>query len=141
MDGTYSDASNYKFEFDLGGEVEHREDGHFTQYIEISCYEISSKKVWKYFRGHVLIPLTRYIHTFDRIEDFDDHCQFTDQGAERKFVSPNDFGSINIGESNEKSDLLTNLFTELKTRNEGKQFVKHREVQYINCKTKNKQRQ
>ena len=140
MEANHGDASDYKFEFDLGEEVEHRNDGPCVQYLEISSYAISSTKIWKYFRGHVLIPITSHVPVFDRMEDFDEHCAFSDQGAEGRFVSPNDIRSINAGESNSKSKMLCNLENELRTRKDGKQFVKHREAQFLNCKTKNKQK-
>ena len=138
MEANQGDASDYKFEFDLGEEVEHREDGPCVQYLEISSYAISATKIWKYFRGHILIPITSHVPIFDRVEDFDEHCAFSDQGAVGKFVSPNDIRSINAGESSAKSKLLCNLENELRARSDGKQFVKHRESQFLNCKTKNK---
>ena len=110
LDHKYNDSNNYKFEFNLGDEVEHRTDGPFTQYVEINCFQISSKKVWKYFRGHVLIPITDQVPKFDKIEDFEELCQFAGQGAEGKFVSPNGQNLINEGESKSKSTLLNNLF-------------------------------
>jgi len=140
MEANQGNASDYKFEFDLGEEVEHRRDGPCVQYLEISSYAISSTKIWKYFRGHVLIPITSHVPVFDRMEDFDEHCAFSDQGAEGKFVSPNDIRSINAGESNANSRMLCNLENELRTRKDGKKFVKHREAQFLNCKTTNKQK-
>ena len=141
LDQKYNDASNYKFEFNLGDDVEHRTDGPFTQYVEINSYQISSKKVWKNFRGHVLIPITDQVPKFDKIEDFEELCQFAGQGAEGKFVSPKNTSFINEGESKSKSTLLNNLFDELKTRKEAKYYAKHREAQFLNCKTTNKLKQ
>ena len=147
LDDNQPNPNKHNFEFDLEDDTNFREEDNFTQYLEMNLYDMSTNYFSKFFRGHVLVPLTNTIPSFDDIEGFQEHCLFTDHVIQGKFISVKTACRIDHEQLNRTSCLnsalelmhfnFNGVYNELTTREEGfaKHYLKHRDSQYINCKT------
>ena len=92
--------------------------------------------MWKYYRGQILVSVSKEVPIFQSIEEFDSYSQFTDNVTEGKFVFAKSENDINDGKHEHISSELSGAFRELKQRDDkyAKYFVRYRETQYQNCK-------
>ena len=138
MDETkHKHKEDYKFEFDLGEEPNVSEQDDCVKYLEISFYDISSALLWKYFRGHVLIPINNDVIKFQTCDEFNFYSQTTSNLVEGKFMFADTMESFNDTLNDKNGDLLIAAYNELKQRNElySQHYLIFRDTQYQNCKT------
>ena len=142
LDGDHTDASSYKFDFDLGPANLQLEDEGLIQYIELSLYDISTamevfSTVWKYFRGHVLLKLSNQIPVFQSIEQFEAHSH-TAKFTRSNFVFTNPADYLNDAKNENSSSLLILAYNELKLRKDefARHYIKYRGNQCKNKRTK-----
>ena len=134
----------HKFVFDVGAKDTRQENNNIKQYIEFNLYDISTVKdltryTIKYFRGQILLPIDEKIPFFLDMKEFEDYAESTNQLVEGEFVCANSEDLINDTQDKNTSSLMGIIYNELKTNRKEKiasHYIKHRESQYRNCKTK-----
>ena len=138
------DDQKHKFEFDVTEKIKQgKENNNIIQYLELIIYDISSSMEvlsWKHFRGHILHPLNEKIRFFENNEDFKRYSQTSDELHEKQFVCTESLDTMNnnVEDDNIQSQLIL-AYNELKFNRKENfvgHFIKHRESQYFNCRSK-----